>query len=209
MGVPTLLDVRRAVASSWRSRPESTISWPDPHPDRAPLDEEYSRVTDPHRYTVVGARVRSWADALVALGLAEAHPTADDGVRLIPAAPGALPLHIGVRSMEGAPGTVVDLLVGDPPIEIGVLPDCGCDACDSGSADLLEAIDEQFVGVMGGGFVLIDSERSRIIAWSDGWSASGNTGDVAAAVAAARRGERRAGQRVLVGASWWSCAAPA
>lgn len=204
MAVPTVVDVRRAVAAAWADRPERDISWPDPHPDRDPRTEEYSRVTDPGRYAVVGARARSWVDALVALGLADASPVEDGTVRLVPRAPDALPLVVVVRAVDGAPSGVVDLLVGDPPTPVDVQPDCGCDACDSGSADLLDAIDDAFVGVLGGGFVLIETARSRIVATADGWSASGPTGEVERAVAAARRGERRTGRRTLVGGSWWA-----
>lgn len=208
MVVPTLTDVRRAVESAWVSRPEHAVSWPDPHPDRSPFDDEYSRVTDPERYAVVGARAHAWIDALVSLGLAGIGGRDGETVRLDPVAPGALPLHAGLRTLDGVPGAVLDLSVGDPPAPVGVQPDCGCDACDSGSDDLIEAIDDSFVGLLGGGFVLIESTRSRIVAFNDGWSASGKTGDVRAAVAAARRGERRVGRRTLVGASWWSVAGP-
>lgn len=204
MSVATVVDVRRAVDEAWAARPESSTSWPDPHPDRAPLEQEYSRVTEPERYVVVGARARAWVDALTGLGLADARTPEDGTVRLVPRAPGALPLDVVSRALDDVPGSVVDLLVGDPPTPVVVLPDCGCDACDSGSADLLDAIDDAFVGVLGGGFVLIESEHSRIVATAGGWSASGASGDVAAAVAAARRGERRPDRRTLVGGPWWA-----
>ncbi|TCL88265.1 hypothetical protein EDF31_101105 [Curtobacterium sp. PhB142] len=203
MTVATLPDVLRAVESAWVARPERDVSWPAPHPDRAPLDEEYSRVTDPERYLVVGARVQAWVEALTSLGLARRSEGPEGVLRLVPAADGALVLDVAVRSINGVSGTVVDLLVGDPAVVVGTQPDCGCDACDDGSESLREAVDEMFVGTLGGGFVLIDSKRSTIIATADGWSASGNTGDTEAAVAAARRGERRRGRRTLVGAAWW------
>ena len=199
----TVVDVRRAVDAAWAARPEHDVSWPDPHPDRDPRTEEYSRVTDPERYAVVGARAQSWIDALVALGLADASVVEDGATRLVPRAPDALPLTVVVRALDGVPGGVVDLLVGDPVASVDVQPDCGCDACDSGSADLLEAIDDAFVGVLGGGFVLIESKRSRIVATADGWSSTGATRGVDEAIAAARRGERRPGRRTLVGGSWW------
>lgn len=203
MTVATLTDVLRAVESAWAARPECAVSWPAPHPDRAPLDEEYSRVTDPERYLVVGARVQAWVEALTGLGLARRSGGPEGALRLVPVVDGALVLDVDVRSMDGVPGTVVDLLVGDPAVVVGSQPDCGCDACDDGSESLLEAVDEMFVGILGGGFVLIDSKRSTIIATADGWSASGDTGDTEAVIAGARRGERRRGRRTLVGAAWW------
>lgn len=45
--------------------------------------------------------------------------------------------------------------------EIGVGPDCACDACDGGSDRLLETVDELVWSVVGG-FVRV---------WGDGWFA--------------------------------------
>jgi hypothetical protein len=42
--------------------------------------------------------------------------------------------------------------VGSPPASLIWLPDCGCDACDSGSQDALDELDTQVLGVVTGGF---------------------------------------------------------
>ncbi|WP_420871334.1 DUF6226 family protein [Micrococcus yunnanensis] len=48
-------------------------AWPAPHPDGAPpREEEYSRVTDPQRYRIAGARARVWAEVLAEAGAAVA-----------------------------------------------------------------------------------------------------------------------------------------
>ena len=44
--------------------------WPDPHPDRSPLDEEYSRLLDPAKWRIIGARAEAWLVALVDSALA-------------------------------------------------------------------------------------------------------------------------------------------
>lgn len=36
---------------------------------------------------------------------------------------------------------------------LATVPDCGCDACDSGSDDLLEVMDREVLGVVSGAFV--------------------------------------------------------
>ncbi|MGU3410154.1 DUF6226 family protein [Microbacterium sp. M1A1_1b] len=209
----TLADVRRVVDQEWAVRPESRIAWPDPHPDRAPLTEEYSQVTDPERYRVVGARAATWASALVRLGLARSEPLAVppdvvgvgvERVRLVPTVPVALPLEITTRSLEDVPGTVVDLALGAPPVDVGLEPDCGCDACDTGSADLLGAIDDDIVRLLGGDLIVVVGPRGRkIVASPDEWSAAGWTRGVDDAIRRARRGER-VGDRTLVSASWWT-----
>lgn len=38
--------------------------------------------------------------------------------------------------------------IGSPPVMTALELDCGCDACDSGSADLLDVIDQAFVDVV-------------------------------------------------------------
>jgi hypothetical protein len=129
-------------------------SWPDPHLGVAsPRDEEYSRVTDPGRYRIVHARAGVWAEVLKdALG-ARAEAVTDDGrvdafdrgVRLIPREPGALPLLFLERDvpalMGAAPLSVLQIGVVRPDVVVEMQPECGCDACDSGSDNLLEAID--------------------------------------------------------------------
>lgn len=86
--------------------------WPAPHPDRAPLDEEYSRLLDPAKWRSIGARAQAWLVALVDTGLAvveldasiqwRVRPGADisRNDRVIPVAARALPLVVA-RSRIG------------------------------------------------------------------------------------------------------------
>ncbi|NYD59482.1 hypothetical protein BKA08_003720 [Nocardioides marinisabuli] len=52
------VETRLAVAGA------STPGWADPHPDREPSDEEYSRVSDPRKWPLEGARALAWTAAL-------------------------------------------------------------------------------------------------------------------------------------------------
>lgn len=148
-------------------------SWPDPRPDRAsPREEEYSRVTDPARYRIVHARAQVWAAVLVnAVGASAERLTppsapGDDrfgaferGVRLVPDRPGALPLVLLERNVAteagGATYAVLEIGVARPDVVVETHPDCGCDSCDSGSSDLLDAIDATIDAVVGGPYVVL------------------------------------------------------
>ena len=158
--------------------------WEHPHPDRAPLEEEYSRVTAPERWQIVGARVDAWCEAAVQLGIAhlERDPEASPNVgtvqpyerveRLVPRRTGALPLVLGHRTLEGA-GSGVVIAVGDPAVVVGRVPVCGCDACDSGSDDVLAEVDRAIVGAVTGALRHLRRGDVTIVADHDGWSASG------------------------------------
>ena len=86
--------------------------WRDPHPDRMPLDEEYSRVTNPQRWRILAARAEAWFAALAAAGLAEIEAEAEVAwqelprfpvartIRAVPRAPGAIPLVVAMTGFE-------------------------------------------------------------------------------------------------------------
>jgi len=202
------------VAREYATMPAASRSWPDPHPDRLPAPkEEYSRVTVPERYQVVGARADAWERALVGLGLASVEPAdapADWNVPrdatatcLTPVADGALPLIVVRGSFENTPQTVITLGVGgDEPVYVGIQPDCGCDACDNGSDDLLEAIDDEYLSVIAQSFVQITGHGWSAHTTYGGWSGIGKVPrNLDELVAAAREG-RATEERVLIGAPW-------
>ena len=54
-------------------------------------------------------------------------------------------------------------------------PDCGCDACDLGSNDLLENIDDQILSVVAGPFVLLEGKGWKATWYPDGGSMEGDT----------------------------------
>jgi hypothetical protein len=170
-------------------------AWPNPHPQMAPArDEEYSRVTEPDRYRIVHIRARAWTDRLADLPTVDVQvlapaPLDDDGhlgrfdrgVRLTSVRPNTLPLLLLERDVQwsGVDGTlaVLHVSVVRPQVAVAMLPDCGCDACDFGSDDLLQAIDEAIAPVVGGPFVVLQGRGWRALWHPDGGS-SGGTGRV-------------------------------
>lgn len=166
-------------------------AWPDPHPEGAPpREEEYSRVTEPRRYGIVHARARAWAERLSELpevGVETLPPAPlddsghlgrfDRGVRLTSSRPGTLPLLLLERDAWSAeldiPVAVLHISVVRPEIAVEVQPDCGCDACDSGSADLLCAIDQAIGNVIGGPFVALRAKTWHAQWHPDGGSSGG------------------------------------
>lgn len=210
MNLTTLTDAVEAAYAS-----ADAPSWPDPHPDRQPSDEEYSRVTDPSRYRIVGSRADAWVAALTGLGLATATAQAGGdawrfdpgiapgrGVSLHPTRPGALPLHLTLTDLEGVPDCVLGVGVGDPPV-VALYPDCLCDACDSGSSDLLAVVDEGIARVVDGRFLRITTRKGEITDYEDGreWSTRHSDARVERMVATARAGRSR--HPVVSGAAWF------
>lgn len=189
------------------------VTWADPHPDRSPLDEEYSRLLDPSKWRIIGARADAWLVALVDAGLAVVEPNEDVGWheeprvvvsradRAVPVARGALPLVVARTRLGDVDDAGVVVGVGDPAVCVDWLPDCGCDACDSGSQNELDCLDRRMLNIVSGTFRRL-SNRARTITidGDDGWTASGPFG---------RRGVEAiiadpAGWDELSGASWLS-----
>lgn len=186
-------------------------SWPDPHPDRSPRDDEYSRVTDGDRWRLLGARADAWLDVLEAADIARVDRSAD--VRWVdetwpplsrqrraePRRPGALALVVGRSTVGDVEGAGVTFGLGDPALRVAWFPHCGCDACDSGSQDELDQIDRLVTGVVSGTFRRLVSGRREITQVDPGgWSASGSfrRGEVEAVLA------RADGWQELSGAPW-------
>lgn len=181
--------------------------WPDPHPDRRPHDSEYSRVTDAKRYRIVGARADAWAAAAVGLGLAvtddrvewaDAPPThLGRSYVLAPTAVGALPLVIARHHLGDCDDAGLTLGAGSPATVIDVVPDCGCDACDSGSGDLIEVVDRSFAAVVTGRYRRLSKRDQVITLVGDSRSSSNIDRRRADAVLA-----RPQGWAELTGTSW-------
>ncbi len=159
--------------------------WPDPHPDRMPLDEEYSRVTNPQRWKILAARAEAWFAAMAAAGVAEIEETAvawqeqpripvDRTFRAVPLASGAIPLVVAWNRIEEVDWPAVVLGVADPAEVLAVIPDCPCDACDSGSQGALDELDEYVLGVVSGAYRKLWRGRRQITVYSkDHMSRSG------------------------------------
>ena len=185
--------------------------WPDPHPDRSPLDEEYSRLLDPAKWWIVGARARAWMVALVAAGGADVAPDASvvwaatpttvisGADRVVPRAAGARPLVLARSRLGDLDDAGVTLGLGDPAVCVGWFPDCGCDACDSGSQHALDELDRHLLGIVTGTFRRMSRGTRTITAIdADGWSGSGFA--ARRQVNAVLRDPR--GWKELTGASW-------
>lgn len=182
-------ELRAQVESRYRSLGMPT--WPNPHPDMgSPREEEYSRVTDPERYRIVHTRAEIWTDVLrddVGVEVETLAPgdlggegrlgRFDRGFRLVSPRPATLPLLLLEQDapLQGQERTlaVVHISVVRPDIALEMLPDCGCDACDSGSQDLLHAIDDTVCQVLHGPFVAMRGEGWRAHWHPDGGSSTG------------------------------------
>ena len=171
----------------------ATPGWPDPHPDRDPSEAEYSRCLDPGKYQILPARAQARAQVLTSRGMATVSnhlPTSwegavrgPDGLRLVrrltPTRAGGLSVLLGETLVDGQPfGIDVGLSGSDDvaPVLLDTVPDCGCDACDSGSDDLLAVLDGWILAVARGGVVHARSASARASRTLDGWQASGEEG---------------------------------
>jgi hypothetical protein len=169
-----------------------TPGWDDPHPDRDPPEEEYSRCVNPGKYRILDARVEAWVRVMEEHSLATAvdvdagrqvwlgafrSPRDLQRVRQVePTRPGGLTLLLATTIVDRAPfGLDVGLAgTGSPSVFLEAVPDCGCDACDSGSADLLETLDGWVLTVARGGVVHARRGQSHITRTLDGWQAKGD-----------------------------------
>ena len=183
--VVTEEELRASVDVAFEVTGSGMPPWPDPHPDRSPLEVEYSRVTNARKWRIIGARADAWVIALVEAGVANVErrtevqwrvpPTTviSRADRVIPRAAGALPLVIARSQLADLPDAGVTLGAGDPAVCVSWFPHCGCDACDSGSRDVLNDLDAHLFAVVAGAFRRLSSGRSEITVISDGgWSAS-------------------------------------
>jgi len=202
------------------------MGWPDPHPGHTVADEEYSRVSDPDKFRIITVRAAAWITALVEGGLATATPLTDaDDVRgawsgepphlgasveatwLHPVAGGAVPLLLCLDRVQEAEHAYLVVGIGEPAVQVDTLPDCGCDACDSGSTDLLQALDRRLIDVVSGELTYIRLPDGVVCGGGDGWSAGWTSGagrdreQVEALIVEARAG--RSSYQVVHGRPWW------
>lgn len=178
-------DVLDAVEAAFREAARGLDPWPDPRAGRPAAPDAYSRLTDPERYRIVGARADAWRSALVGLGLADVGTSTvrwttpprtvlTGAETVVPRAPGALPLILARSAIGPIPDAGVTLGVGDPATCIAWFPDCGCDACDTGSQDLLDDLDAHLAAIVEGRFRRLSRRGATIMSLGDGgWSASG------------------------------------
>ncbi|WP_080678617.1 DUF6226 family protein [Rhodococcus pyridinivorans] len=139
-----------------------TPGWPNPYENSPGPDEEaYERSTHPERFRIVVTRAQAWTKVLIDRGwareanrvdwaLAPLEPGGVDAV-LKPAAEGAVPLVLTTHApMNYARPFNITIAAGDPAVALASIPDCACDGCDRGSADLLKDIDMLVVSIVDG-----------------------------------------------------------
>lgn len=159
-----LEDVAAAFANLSIEHP----GWPDPHRGDMPGEEEYERCLDPGRFDIVADRAQAWGQVLVKRGWATATTNPKTGaVTLHPVrvSHGAQPLRLdpGHQIFDTGRSYCVDLWVGAPGIWLGDVPDCACDACDSGSDPLLERLGQALFSVVDGSLVAeVQPKRLRV-----------------------------------------------
>ena len=161
----TIADVRTEVDRVFDAL--NAPSWPDPHADnQIAAEEEYSRVTDPQRYRALVLRLQAWQQALSTLcdvGV-DTMAKGEDQLQQRWSSPhgNTLPLHVSVVTFDQVPFVGLSVTSDADPFDI--VPDCACDACDSGSQDLLAVLDDDMTALVDGSLVSIvapsDADRS-------------------------------------------------
>jgi hypothetical protein len=180
--------------------------WPDPHPERSPPAEAYSRLLDPGKWRIIGARAEAWMAAVVEAAIATVErdasirwrsdrlPILSRTDRVVPDVPGGLPLIVGRSQLGDVDDAGVVLGVGDPTVCVEWFPDCGCDACDSGSQNELDWLDEYLLSIVSGRYRwLTDGVRTIFYIGEEASCTWGASGEFV-------RGEV---ERVLTGPTGW------
>lgn len=178
----SLNELLEHVDEAFDARPAEIVAWADPNPGRDPDDDAYSHVTKPERWRIVAARADAWIHALTALNLATVREVS--GVEwskdwlasnltgctdlIVPNAPDALSLVIARLDIGDVPNAGVVVGAGVPAEELVMVPDCACDACDSGSDDALGVFDELMINVVGGTFRRLSRGKKSVTTTRDG-----------------------------------------
>ncbi len=184
----TMSDLLSVVDVAFETTALGLARWPDPHAGRSPSDDEYSRVTEPDKWRILGARVDAWLVALERLDLAtidrdeEIEWTDDPRTSICrtdvatPKAPNGLRLVVARSRIKDIEDAGVTVAVGNPATYVTAIPPCGCDACDHGSQSELASLDRYLASVVSGVFRrLTADERIITVIEAGGWSATGPT----------------------------------
>ncbi|MEJ5868477.1 DUF6226 family protein [Pseudokineococcus sp. 5B2Z-1] len=215
-----LQEVLRRVDTAFAETSGGTPGWPNPHAGgREPAPEEYSRESDPGKYRILAARVQAWSQVLVEAGVA--HAEVLDGaavawrgrlttglpvveaVRLCPTDRDAVPLVLATRAEVDGAATVLSVGAGDPAHEVELVPDCSCDACDQGSQDLLESLDERVMDVVSGALVHVATPEGYVQERREGMAASSGGTPIDARRVLADLEAGRSRYPVVRGGPWW------
>ena len=162
------------VEEHFADRDPALATWPAPHPERAPLEEEYSRCLDPGKYRIIAARARAWTAALAERGIAEVSDT-DGTLTITPHAPDTLPVQVRFTGFDGVDDSGVQIVATGSGATITQLPVCGCDACDDGSVPLLRRSTTPSC-LIDGGVLHIADRRGRTVTTTGRWAPAGDSG---------------------------------
>ena len=98
-------------------------------------------------------------------------PVISRTTRVVPKVSEALPLSVARSQLGSVEDAGVVLGAGDPAVCVTFIPDCGCDACDSGSQDVLDEL-TSIVAVVSGAFRrLWRDDRALTVIGDQGWRA--------------------------------------
>lgn len=212
------IELTAAVERAFTTTGAGTPPWPAPRPPMAePKEEQYSRCLDPAKYRILATRAEAWIRALVELELGDADELRASGdiwrqapephelhrvIRVRPRRAGAVPLVLGFAGFDGVEDNIVITGAGEPAVVLDRAPDCGCDACDDGSASLIEALDEQIRTVVTGALLHVEAPQGPITVRTDGmsWAGQYGAGRVEKILDEARAG--RSPYDVVTGAAW-------
>jgi Family of unknown function (DUF6226) len=185
-GVIELRQLEAAVEAAFGQTSRGLAQWPDPHPDHSAVpDEFYSRCTNPAKWRILAARTDAWLVALVDAGFATVErdatvtwtsqpgPVISHSERALPVAAGALELVVAHSRIDDVDDAGLVLGVGNPAECVDWFPDCGCDACDSGSQNELDNLDNHLRSVVTGSFRRLRDGDRVITVVGDNWRASG------------------------------------
>jgi hypothetical protein len=89
---------------------------------------------------------------------------------------GAVPLVLARSRIGDIPDAGLTIGVGDPAVSIALIPDCGCDACDSGSQDVIDVVDSYIRPVVTGEFRHVRRGHQSITVLEDGCREASNIG---------------------------------
>ena len=181
-------ELQAGVEAAFVQTSRGLAQWPDPYPepDRSSVpDEAYSRLTNPAKWRILGARTDAWLMVVVDAGIAvvewdaavswkaQPDPVVSRAERAVPVAVGALELVVGHSRIGDVDDAGVVLGVGNPAECVNWFPDCGCDACDSGSQNELDHLDAHLLGIVDGSFRRLSRGEQVISVIAEAWSASG------------------------------------
>lgn len=159
---PEICELLDDVDAAFAVTGADTPGWPNPYGGgTAPDEAEYERLTNPEKFLIVVSRARAWTQVLLDRGWAREAGHVDWALRpfnsggaatiLAPVADGAVPLVLTTHTpVDSDHIFTVTVAAGDPAVRLAEIPDCGCDACDRGSAELLEEMDRWVLSVVDG-----------------------------------------------------------